>query len=78
MNAVWFFVYFSAELFLVRYAISVPTARAFSKTRLNMVVWLKVTIWFLRVEMKIYIKNYDIDDNNNDENDDNTLHKHLL
>ena len=43
-----------------------------------MVVWLKVTIWFLRVEMKIYVKNYDIDDNTNDENDDNTLHKHLL
>ena len=41
-----------------------------------MVVWLKVTIWFLRVVMKIYVKNYDIDDNNNDENDDNTLHKH--
>lgn len=34
--------------------------------------------WFLGVEMKICVKNYDIDDNYNDENDVNTLHKHLL
>ena len=34
--------------------------------------------WFLGVEMKICVKNYDIDDNYNDENDVNTLHKPLL